>query len=239
MSATSSRGISTTASRRSITSARRDEGIDLHRLLEREASKQRPGEHGLLALDWLNGNRSILVDAELSGLIVGLTLATRPPDIYRALLEATAYGTRLIIETLEASGVPVTRLIAAGGLPAKNPLMMQIYADVLRRELYVLKSEQGPALGSAMHAAVAAGVYADIGQAAAHMGGLSSTIYHPIAEHADTYDRLYADYLFLHDTFGRAGVDEPGGVMKRLRRLARDARDTGSEAVRVAEPSVP
>ncbi len=197
------------------------EGIDLHRLLERDASEQRPGEHGLLALDWLNGNRSILVDAELSGLIVGLTLATRPPDIYRALLEATAFGTRLIIETLEASGVPVTRLIAAGGLPAKNPLMMQIYADVLRREFFVLRSEQGPALGSAMHAAVAAGHYRDIGEAAAHMGGLSPTTYHPVAENAGIYDEMYADYLFLHDTFGRAGIDDPGGIMKRLKRLSR------------------
>jgi len=198
-------------------------GIGLHALLEQEARTQRPGEHGLLALDWFNGNRSILVDAELGGLLVGMTLATRPPDIYRALLEATAYGTRLIIETLENGGVPVTRLVAAGGLPAKNPLMMQIYADVLGRELNVIGSEQGPALGSAMHAAVAAGAYRDIREAAEHMGSLAPTTYAPVAEHKAVYDRLYADYLFLHDTFGRAADDEPGGVMKRLRRLAREA----------------
>lgn len=205
------------------------EGITLHALLEREAARQRPGEHGLLALDWLNGNRSILVDAELSGLVVGMTLATRAPDIYRALLESTAYGTRLIVETLERSGVPVTRLVAAGGLPGKNPLMMQIYADVLGREMHVIGSEQGPALGSAMHAAVAAGVYRDIRQAARHMGSLSPVSYRPVAEHTAVYDRLYADYLFLHDTFGRAAADEVGGVMKRLRRLAREAASRTEE----------
>ncbi|MEJ2291678.1 MAG: ribulokinase [Deinococcales bacterium] len=200
-----------------------DEGIDLHALLEREASSQRPGEHGLLALDWFNGNRSILVDAELGGLLVGMTLATRAPDVYRALLEATAYGTRLIIETLEGGGVPVTRLVAAGGLPSKNPLMMQIYADVLGREIHVIGSEQGPALGSAMHAAVAAGAYHDIREAAGAMGSLSPTTYAPVEENSAVYDRLYADYLFLHDAFGRAGEGDPGGVMKRLRRLARQA----------------
>ena len=205
------------------------EGIDLHALLEREARSQRPGQHGLLALDWFNGNRSVLVDAELGGLLVGMTLATRAPDIYRALLEATAYGTRLIIETLEKGGVPVTRLVAAGGLPAKNPLMMQIYADVLGRRMHVIGSEQGPALGSAMHAAVAAGAYADIREAAAHMGSLAPTTYEPVAENTAVYDRLYADYLFLHDTFGRAGADEPGGVMKRLRRLARGQEPEAKE----------
>ena len=205
------------------------EGTGLHALLERDARAQRPGEHGLLALDWINGNRSILVDADLSGLLVGMTLATRPPDIYRALLESTAYGTRLIIETLENGGVPVTRLVAAGGLPAKNPLMMQIYADVLGRELHVIGSEQGPALGSAMHAAVAAGAYPDIGEASRRMGSLAPVSYRPVPENAAVYDRLYADYLYLHDTFGRAAADEPGGVMKRLRRLARTA-DSPAEA---------
>ncbi|HKI56813.1 MAG TPA: ribulokinase [Trueperaceae bacterium] len=206
------------------------EGLTLHALLEREARAQRPGEHGLIALDWFNGNRSILVDADLSGLVVGMTLATRPPDIYRALLESTAYGTRLIVETLENGGVPVTRLVAAGGLPARNPLMMQIYADVLGRELQVIGSEQGPALGSAMHAAVAAGAYADIGEAALHMGSLSERSYRPVPENKAVYDLLYADYLYLHDVFGRAGADEPGGVMKRLKRLAHAAAPTREEA---------
>ena len=195
------------------------EGLSLHGLLEREAAAQRPGEHGLLALDWWNGNRSVLVDADLSGLLVGMTLATRAPDIYRALLESTAYSKRLIVETFEGSGVPITKIIAAGGLPAKNPLMMQIYADVLGRDIFVIGSEQGPALGSAMHAAVAAGTYPDIGAAAQKMGRLSDVTYQPIPENVAVYGELYQDYCYLHDLFGRSTVKEPGGVMKRLRKL--------------------
>ncbi len=195
------------------------EGLSLHGLLEREAAKQRPGAHGLLALDWWNGNRSVLVDADLSGLLVGLTLATRAPDIYRALLESTAYSKRLIVEAFEGSGVPVTKIIAAGGLPAKNPLLMQIYADVLGRDIFVIGSEQGPALGSAMHAAVAAGAYPDIGAAAQKMGRLSDVSYQPSPENVAVYGELYRDYCYLHDLFGRSTVKEPGGVMKRLRKL--------------------
>ena len=193
------------------------EGINLHALLEREAAKQKPGEHGLLALDWFNGNRSVLVDANLSGLIVGMTLATEAPDIYRSLLEATAYGTRVIVEAFEQSGVPVRKLVAAGGLPGRNPLMMQIYTDVLNREINVIRSEQGPALGAAMHAAVAAGAYESIDEAAKHMGGLSDKVYRPIEENVTVYNELYQDYCYLHDLFGRSGKGEPGGVMKRLR----------------------
>lgn len=196
-----------------------DAGRDPHSFLAAEAAAQRPGAHGLLALDWFNGNRSVLVDADLSGLVIGMTLATRAPDLYRALLEATAYSKRLIIETLEKSGVPVTRVIAAGGLPGKNPLLMQIYADVFNRDIFVIRSEQGPALGSAMHAAVAAGAYADIAAAAAHMGGLSDVVYRPVPENVAIYGKLFADYLFLHDLLGRSSVDEPSGVMKRLRNL--------------------
>lgn len=207
--------------------AARAEGLGVHELLTREAARGRPGEHGLLALDWMNGNRSVLVDAELSGLVVGLTLATTPADLYRALLEATAYGTRMIVEAFETARVPVTRLVAAGGLPGKNPLMMQIYADVLNRDLFLIRSDQGPALGAAMHAAVAAGVYPDIAAAAAKMGGLSETVYRPKPENAAVYERLYADYRALHDLFGRSGAEEPGGVMKRLRALRREARRAG------------
>jgi L-ribulokinase len=192
-------------------------GLSLHELLEREAAKQRPGEHGLLALDWFNGNRSVLVDVELSGLLVGMTLATRAPDIYRALLESTAYGTRIIIEACKESGLPVKKLIAAGGLPGRNPLLMQIYADVCNQEIDLIESEQGPALGAAMHAAVAAGVYSDIEEAAKHMGNLSDKVYTPIPENVTIYDELYRDYRFLHDLFGRSGAGDPGGVMKRLR----------------------
>ncbi len=208
-------------------------GTDLHSFLASEAAAQRPGEHGLLALDWFNGNRSVLVDADLSGLILGMTLSTRAPDLYRALLEATAYSKRLIIETFERSGVPVDKVVAAGGLPAKNPLLMQIYADVCNREIFVIGSDQGPALGSAMHAAVAAGVYSDIAEAAAKMGGLSDVVYHPIPENVELYSQLYTDYLYLHDLFGRSTAEEPGGVMKRLRRLRRTDAATPEEVPEV------
>ncbi len=194
------------------------EGLSLHALLEREAAKQRPGEHGLVALDWLNGNRSVLVDAHLSGLILGLTIGTRAPDIYRALIEATAYGTRLIVETFEANGVPVNEIVVAGGLK-KNRMLMQIYADVTGRPLSVQDVEQGPALGSAMHGAVAAGAYPDILEAARHMGQVREAAYTPDPEAQRVYDRLYAEYRTLHDHFGR-GANE---VMHRLKALAREA----------------
>jgi L-ribulokinase len=191
-------------------------GAAAHERLEREAAAQKPGEHGLLALDWWNGNRSVLVDANLGGLLVGMTLATRAPDIYRALIEATAFGTRLIVENFETSGVPVRELVVAGGLQ-KNALLMQIYADVTGRPLSLVASEQGPALGSAMHAAVAAGAYATIQDAAARMGKIRRSVYTPVPAHQAVYDRLYEDYVILHDYFGR-GVND---VMKRLKRLGR------------------
>ena len=122
---------------------------------------QQVGQHGLLALDWHSGNRSVLVNHELSGVVLGITVNTRPEDVYRALVEATAFGARTIVETLVEHGVPVDEYIVAGGLATK-PMVMQIYADVLRRPLSVMESEQGPALGSAIHAAVAVGAYPDI-----------------------------------------------------------------------------
>ncbi|WP_432824827.1 ribulokinase [Dactylosporangium sp. CA-092794] len=189
-------------------------GGTTHQRLTELAAAQRPGEHGLVALDWHNGNRSVLVDHGLSGVIVGQTLATRPEDVYRALVEATAFGTRTIVEALESSGVPVTSFIAAGGL-LRNALLMQVYADVLRRPISVIGSEQGPALGSAMHAAVAAGAYPDIRAAAAAMGKVVADAYVPDASAADTYDALYAEYRALHDYFGRGGND----VLHRLRAL--------------------
>src|SRR4051812_16095156 len=138
----------------------RRRAMDVHEYLSELAGRQAVGEHGLLALDWHNGNRSVLVDHELSGLILGMTLATRPEDVYRALIEATAFGTRVILDSFAAAGIPVQDLIAAGGL-LKNPVLMQTYADVTRHPVHVIVSEQGPALGSAMHAAVAAGIYED------------------------------------------------------------------------------
>lgn len=198
-------------------------GIPLHALLEEEAAKQKPGEHGLLALDWWNGNRSTLVDVELGGLLVGATLATTAPEIYRALLESTAFGTRKIIETLTNAGVPVNRIVAAGGLPDRNKLLMQIYADVTNREFSVVKSALAGALGAAMHGAVAAGSaaggYDDIYAAAAKMGGIQDIRYRPIPAHVAIYDQLYGEYSTLYDYFGRGDND----VMKRLREVRRAA----------------
>jgi L-ribulokinase len=192
----------------------RAKGVDLLDHLSQLAGEQEVGAHGLVALDWNNGNRSVLVDHELSGLIVGLTLSTRAEDVYRALIEATAFGTRKIIETFEASGLPVRELIVAGGL-LKNPVIMQIYADVTRRSLHLIDSEQGPALGSAMHAAVAAGAHADIYTAAAAMGKVRRDVYAPDESRAGAYDALYEHYSTLHDHFGRGGDD----VMHALRHI--------------------
>jgi L-ribulokinase len=194
-------------------------GLTLHELLTAEAAAQPAGASGLIALDWVNGNRSVLVDHHLSGAIVGLTLSSRPPEIYRALLEATAFGTRVIIDAFGAAGLPVTELIIAGGL-MRNELLMQIYADVTRRPLGLVASEQAPALGSAIHAAVAAGAYPDVPAAAAAMGKMDARAYKPNPVSADVYDQLYAEYVLLHDYFGR-GANE---VMHRLRALRNRVR---------------
>ncbi len=194
-------------------------GLTTHQLLEEKASRQKPGEHGLLALDWWNGNRSILVDVDLTGLLLGATLATRPEDVYRALIEATAYGARAIIEAFTSSGVPVNEIVACGGLPGRNRLLMQIYADVTGREIKVAGTEQAGALGSAMFAAVsagkAAGGYDSIIEAAQAMAHLQAVTYKPIPAHKAVYDQLYAEYVKLHDYFGRGTND----VMKRLKSL--------------------
>ncbi|MFC4587218.1 ribulokinase [Sphaerisporangium corydalis] len=185
--------------------AARSLGLDAHEYLTRLAAGQPAGGHGLVALDWQSGNRSVLVDHHLSGVIAGLTLATRPEEVYRALLESTAFGARKIVETFEAAGVPVTEFVVTGGLK-KNAFLMQIYADVLRRPIAIGTSEQGPALGSAIHAAVAAGAYPDVRAASGAMGGVERGAYVPDPARAGVYDRLYAEYLRLHDYFG-VGAD--------------------------------
>ncbi len=192
-------------------------GLGIHEYLTELASSQPIGGHGLVALDWHSGNRSVLVDHELSGLVIGQTLATRPEDTYRALLEATAFGARTIVETFNDSGVPVKEFIVAGGL-LRNPVLMQIYADVLGMPLSVVTSAQGPALGSAIHAAVAAGAHADIRAAAAAMGGRERAAYQPIRANVAAYNRLYAVYRELHDHFGRGGSD----AMRRLKAIRRE-----------------
>ncbi|QMU71410.1 ribulokinase [Streptacidiphilus sp. P02-A3a] len=197
----------------------RARGISVHQLLTEKAAAQPVGGHGLVALDWHSGNRSTLVDHHLSGLLLGLTLDTRPEEIYRALLEATAFGTRMIVEAFEHGGVPVTEFTVAGGLP-RNRFLMQIYSDVLRRPINVIGSEQGPALGSAIHAAVAAGAYPDIRAASAAMGRIRLAVHTPDQYRADAYDQLFAHYRELHDHFGRGGSDS----MHRLRALRDTAR---------------
>ncbi len=199
-------------------------GVDIHQLLEEKAGRLKAGESGLLALDWWNGNRSVLVDVDLTGLLIGATLATRPEEIYRALIEATAYGKRIIIETFQQNGVPIHELVACGGLPEKNKLLMQIYADVTGLPIRISASKQTPALGSAMFGAVAAGKaaggYDSIYEAAQVMAHLKDEVYTAIPESQAVYDKLYAEYLLLHDYFGRGAND----VMKRLKAIKADAR---------------
>jgi L-ribulokinase len=195
------------------------EGIDVHAVLEREAGRLRPGESGLLALDWWNGNRSILVDVDLTGVLVGANLSTRAPHIYRALIEATAFGTRVIVDGFEAAGVPIHEIVACGGLPDKNRLLMQIYADVTGKTFRVAASAQTPALGSAIFGAVAAGSaaggYDSVVEAAERMARLSDERYEPDPSSRATYDQLYAEYRRLHDYFGRGEND----VMKSLKAI--------------------
>jgi L-ribulokinase len=206
--------------------AARRRGADVRQILEEDAGKLRPGENGLLALDWWNGNRSVLVDVDLSGLLLGMTLATTAADVYRALIEATAFGTRVIIEAFETGGVPVTGIVACGGLPQHNKLLMQIYADATGREFAVAASKQTPALGSAMFAAVAAGPglggYDSIVDAARHMARLGDEKYVPTAAHRTVYDQLYREYIRVHDYFGRGD----NGVMERLKNLRLQAVET-------------
>ncbi len=188
--------------------------------LERRAAELRPGESGLLALDWWNGNRSILVDVDLAGVMLGMTLATRAEEIYRALIEATAFGTRQIIEAFESKGITVKELVACGGLPERNRLLMQIFADVTGREIKITKQLQTcSALGAAMHGAVAAGCagggYDTIFRAAEKMAGVERVTYKPRKEGTEIYGRLFKEYQTLHDYFGRGAND----VMKRVKEL--------------------
>jgi L-ribulokinase len=191
----------------------------VYQLLEKRAAQLKPGESGLLALDWWNGCRSVLMDSDLSGMLLGATLGTRPHEIYRALIEATAFGTRKIIEAFTDKRVDIHELIACGGLAQKNPLLLQIYADVTGRPIQVAASEQTCALGAAMHGAVAAGVYPDIHAAARKMVRPSTQSYRPNMAHNAIYERLYVEYIRMHDALGRA-PDSPMKVLKRLRAAA-------------------
>lgn len=202
------------------------QGLDLHAHLSALAAQQAVGAHGLVALDWHSGNRSVLVDHELSGVVVGLTLSTRPEDVYRALVEATAFGTRTVVEAFEEAALPVDEIVVAGGL-LQNSFLLQVYADVLRRPLSVSRSEHAAARGAAISAAVAAGAHPDVRAASAAMGRREEAAVVPDPAAADAYDELYAEYRLLHDHFGRGGND----VMHRLRaRRRRAAARTARQA---------
>ena len=192
---------------------------NIYQYLREKAKKLRPGQSGLLALDWWNGNRSVLVDVDLSGMMVGMTLRTKPEEIYRALIEATAYGTRMIIENYREHGVPVEEFFASGGISQKDPMTMQIYADVIKMPVKIAGSLQGPALGSAIFASVAAGKedggYDSVFEAARAMGKIKDTVYEPIPENSQRYDALFREYCILHDYFGRG----ENNVMKHLKAM--------------------
>jgi len=199
------------------------------RSLADEAAKQKPGEHGLLALDWNNGNRTILVDVRLSGLLLGQTLHTQAHEIYRALIEATAFGALTIIKRINEHGVSVNEIVNCGGLAVKNPLLMQIYADVTNRPMKISRSDQTCALGAAIFGAVAAGKnisgFADVAEAQAAVCGVRDTVYSPNPEHHKVYAELYNLYRVLHDAFG---TSEWSGtldhVMKQLIAIREEQR---------------
>jgi L-ribulokinase len=193
----------------------KDAGKDIHVYLQENMMDEKPGESGIIALDWWNGNRSVLVDVDLTGLMIGMSLQTRPEQMYRALVEATAYGTRKIIEAFESNGIAVNEFIAAGGIAEKSPAIMQIYADIIKKPIRISGSSQGPALGAAIFGAVAGGGYATVYEAAGVMGKLKDTVYTPDAQNAAVYDKLYAEYDLLHKYFGEGG----NNVMKRLKAM--------------------
>lgn len=204
----------------SVFTEAKEKGVNVHKLLREKCSAKKPGESGLLALDWFNGNRSVLCDIDLTGLILGMTLQTKPEDIYRALIESTAYGTRMIVDTFNENGVTVNTFYAAGGISQKDPMTMQIYSDVLNMPVKIAGTTQCGSLGSAILGAVAAGKanggYDDVYEAAGIMGKVKDTVYYPNPENVEIYNKLYAEYKTLHDYFGRGAND----VMKRLKKIA-------------------
>jgi len=181
------------------------------------AARQKPGEHGLLALDWNNGNRTVLVDVRLSGLLLGQTLHTEAHEVYRALIEATAFGALTIIKRIEEYGVRVDEIVNCGGLATKNALLMQIYADVTGRPMKVSRSDQTCALGAAIFGAVAAGAFKTVAEAQAVVCGVREQVYEPNGANHAAYARMYGLYRQLHDAFGTVGWSgKIANVMKEL-----------------------
>ena len=203
-----------------------EQGMNLHRYLRKKAKSLAVGESGLLALDWFNGNRSVLCDYSLRGMVLGMTLNTKPEEIYRALIEATAYGTRMILENFEKNGISTHQIVASGGIAEKDEMLMQIYADVIGCPITVSETSMSASVGSAMYAAVAAGIYSDIRSAARSLAKKTGKTYLPIEGNTREYEKLYREYQILHDYFGRGTND----VMKRLGEISRRATERGSEA---------
>ncbi len=210
----------------------RRQNLGIHEYLSRKAAEKLPGETGLVALDWWNGNRSVLVNGDLTGVVLGMTLQTKPEDIYRALAEATAFGTRKIIENYECHGIAVNEVTIAGGIAKKNPFIMQVYADVLGKPVRIAGSAQNAALSSAIWAAYAAGSegggYGSLEEAVEHMADILECSYVPDQESRQVYNVIYGEYEKLHDYFGR-GVNP---VMKKLKYLAVEQNKKNNEVKR-------
>ncbi len=205
--------------------AARQQGVSVHEMLSREAARLAPGQSGLVALDWWNGNRSILMDAQLSGLLVGATLNTKPEEIYRALIEATAFGTRRILQAYRDGGIKIKELVACGGLPEKNPLVMHVFADVCDMPVHVAGTPQAMALGAAMCGAVAGrerGGFGSLREAAQHLAKPPRQTYRPDPQRAAAYGEIYREYVSLYDYFGRRER-----LMHRLRAIKARAQRTG------------
>ena len=203
-----------------------------HQALTAAATNLKPGESGLVALDWNNGNRTVLVDPLLSGMLIGQTLHTTAPEIYRALIESTAFGALAIINRFEEYGVAVERVVNCGGIAEKNPLVMQIYADVCNRPMQISRSAQTCALGAAIFGAVAAGTFDSVEDAQAAMTGIKDQVFEPIPENVAVYKKLYDIYKQLHDAFGTEGAADPlYGVMKQLIAIRSEARSEAGAGV--------
>ncbi len=213
--------LSTVAPGAKVEGTDRSEGK--HVWLTREAAKLRAGQSGLLALDWHNGNRTVLVDPKLTGLLVGMTLHTTPAEIYRAMIEATAFGARVIIDRMRDHGVPIERVVCCGGIAEKNDVFMQIYADVIGQPMLIAGSSQAPALGAAISAAVTAGFFPSWQDAQKAMTSVKERRFVPDPAAHAVYNQLYAIYRGLHDEFGGVRNADLGSVMKRLLRIRADA----------------
>lgn len=200
----------------------RSRGISIHQLLTEKLAGYKAGQSGLLALDWFNGVRSPLMDFNLNGLIMGMNLLTKPEEIYLSLIEATAYGTRMIIEQFEDAGVPVNALVLSGGIPAKNKMLVQIYSDVCNKDIRISGTDQASALGAAILGIAAAPEritgFKNANEAAEKLGKVRDEVYKPNPDNVAVYDKLYQEYKTLHKYFGTGEND----VMKRLNKIRED-----------------